>query len=118
MRGAVHDRDRGSPQSKPQTLDDMMIAMDVVDTLRHREDLVRRELNEEDREAELIARLRKIYHDQGIEVPDSVLADGVKALKDSRFVYTPPPPGWKRTLLTLWARRETYGKRLGIALAV
>jgi len=96
---------------KPQTLDDIMIAMDVVDTLRHREDLVRRELNEEDREADLIARLRKIYKDQGIDVPDSVLADGVKALKESRFVYTPPPRGWKRTLLTLWARRESFGKR-------
>ena len=37
--------DRGSldasPQEKPQTLDELMIAMDVVDTLRHREDLVR-----------------------------------------------------------------------------
>ena len=83
--------------SKPQTLDDVMIAMDVVDTLRHREDLVRRELNEEGRESELIARLRQIYRDQGIEVPDHVLADGVKALKDSRFVYTPPPASWKRT---------------------
>ena len=80
----------------PQKLDDIMIAMDVVDTLRHREDLVRRELGEEQREAELIARLRKIYQDQGIEVPDRVLADGVKALKESRFVYTPPPAGWKR----------------------
>ena len=99
---------------KPQTLDDIMIAMDVVDTLRHREDLVRRELNEEGREAELIARLRQIYRDQGIEVPDHVLADGVKALKESRFVYTPPPAGWKRTLLTLWAKRETHGKRLGM----
>ncbi len=104
--------------SKPQTLDDVMIAMDVVDTLRHREDLVRRELNEEGRESELIARLRQIYRDQGIEVPDHVLADGVKALKDSRFVYTPPPASWKRTLLTLWVKRETYGKRLGVALAV
>ena len=36
-----------------------MIAMDVVDTLRHREDLVRRELDEEGREAELIERLRR-----------------------------------------------------------
>jgi Family of unknown function (DUF6384) len=103
---------------KPQTLDDIMIAMDVVDTLRHREDLVRRELNEEDREADLIARLRKIYKDQGIDVPDSVLADGVKALKESRFVYTPPPPGWKRTLLTLWARRETFGKRAAALVAL
>ena len=103
--------------SKPQALDDVMIAMDVVDTLRHREDLVRRELNEEGRESELIARLRQIYKDQGIDVPDHVLAEGVKALKDSRFVYTPPPAGWKRRLLTLWVKRDTYGKRAGIALA-
>ncbi|MBX9588982.1 MAG: hypothetical protein K2X43_06745 [Hyphomonadaceae bacterium] len=103
---------------KPQTLDDIMIAMDVVDTLRHREDLVRRELSEEDREAELIARLRKIYQDQGIDVPDRVLADGVKALKESRFVYTPPPRGWRRSLLTLWARRETFGKRAAALVAL
>jgi hypothetical protein len=95
-----------------------MIAMDVVDTLRHREDLVRRELDEEGREAELIERLHKIYRDQGIEVPDRVLLDGVKALKESRFVYTPPPRGWKRTLLTAWARRDVYGRRAGISAAL
>ena len=36
-----HGRHRGSPekpQEQPQTLDELMIAMDVVDTLRHRED--------------------------------------------------------------------------------
>jgi uncharacterized protein DUF6384 len=103
--------------AEPTKLDDVMIAMDVVDTLRHREDLVRRELNEEGREAELIARLREIYRNQGIDVPDSVLADGVKALKDSRFVYTPRPPSWRRTLLTLWVRRDTQGKRAGLVLA-
>ena len=105
----------GAVSNQPQKLDDIMIAMDVVDTLRHREDLVARELNTEGREGELVARLRQIYRDQGIEVPDSVLAEGVKALKDSRFVYTPPPPGWKRTWLTWWVRRNTYGKRLAIA---
>ncbi|MFM9846463.1 MAG: DUF6384 family protein [Hyphomicrobiaceae bacterium] len=109
--------DTALAQGKPQTLDDLMIAMDVVDTLRHREDLVRRELNEEGREDDLIARLRQIYRDQGIEVPDQILADGVKALKDSRFVYTPPPAGWKRSLLTLWTKRDTHGKRAGYALA-
>jgi hypothetical protein len=101
-------------EEQPRTLDELMIAMDVVDTLRHREDLVRRELDEEGREAELIARLKKIYLDQGIEVSDRVLADGVKALKDSRFVYTPRPAGWKRTMLTAWARRATYGRRLAV----
>jgi hypothetical protein len=108
--------DTGIAPRQPQKLDDVMIAMDVVDTLRHREDLVARELNEEGREGELVARLRQIYHDQGIDVPDRVLAEGVKALKDSRFVYTPPPPSWKRTWLTWWVRRESYGKRLATAV--
>jgi hypothetical protein len=102
----------------PHRLDDVMIAMDVVDILRHRDDLVRRELGEEQREAELIARLRKIYQDQGIEVSDSVLGDGVKALKESRFVYTPPAYGWKRSLLTLWVRRATWGKQGSALLAL
>ena len=53
-----------------------MLAMDVVDTLRHRERLVERELNEEVREEQLIERLRALYKSQGIEVPDSIIARG------------------------------------------
>ncbi len=98
-------------EPKPHTLDEVMMAMDVVDTLRHREDLIRRELDEVGREAELIARLREIYQQQGIDVPDRVLEQGVEALKESRFVYTPPPPSWKRSLLELWARRGAVGKQ-------
>jgi hypothetical protein len=101
----------------PANLDDVMIAMDVVDTMRHREDLVARELNEAGREQELIGRLKEIYRQQGIEVPDHVLAEGVKALRESRFTYSPPPPGWKRTLLTLWVKRDRYSRVGGIALA-
>ena len=78
------------PAAAPATLDDLMLAMDVVDTLRHRERLVERELNEEVREEQLIDRLRTLYKSQGIDVPDSVIAEGVKALKENRFVYTPP----------------------------
>ncbi len=105
-------------EPKPHTLDEVMIAMDVVDTLRHREDLIRRELDEAGREAELIARLKEIYQQQGIDVPDRVLEQGVKALKESRFVYTPPPPSWKRTILEAWARRGALGKRVLVALAI
>jgi len=110
--------DATAAEPKPHTLDDVMMAMDVVDTLRHREDLVRRELDEAGREAELIARLREIYREQGIEVSDRVLEQGVKALKESRFVYTPPPPSWKRTLLEAWAERGMLGKRAVRALVV
>jgi hypothetical protein len=101
--------EEASTSAKTQTLDDLMMAMDVVDTIRHREKLVERELNEEGREAELFDRLREIYRQQGIEVSDRALAEGVKALRESRFVYAPPPPGWTRTLFTLWARRGQLG---------
>ena len=49
-------------------LPEVMIAMDVVDTLRHQRSLVERELQSEDRERALIEKLRKIYADQGIDV--------------------------------------------------
>ncbi len=98
-------------EPKPHTLDELMMAMDVVDTLRHREDLVRRELDEEGREAQLIERLRDIYREQGIEVPDRVLQEGVKALREQRFVYKPPPSSWKRTVLGIWVKRSALGRR-------
>ncbi len=108
----------GTTAALSTKLDDIMIAMDVVDTVRHREDLVRRELSEVERDADLIGRLKEIYSQQGIEVPDHVLAEGVKALKESRFSYRPPPPGMKRTLLTVWAERKRYGKIAAVALGL
>lgn len=102
----------GAPAPPPQKLDDVMLAMDVVDTLRHADNLVARELDETRRETQLLDRLRAIYRGQGIEVPDRVLAEGVRALKESRFVYTPPRPGLGRTLALAWVRRGRAGKAL------
>lgn len=98
-------------------LDDVMLAMDVVDTLRHRQDLVARELDEATRERQLIDKLREIYHQQGIEVPDHILKEGVAALAESRFVYTPPKPGLARTLARLYVSRGRWGRWAG-ALAL
>lgn len=97
-------------EAKPQTLDEVMLAMDVVDTLRHEQNLVARELDESRREAELLERLRAIYHNQGIEVPDEVIRQGVAAIKENRFVYTPPKPGLGVTLAKLWINRARFGK--------
>jgi Family of unknown function (DUF6384) len=100
----------GARQRSPPQIDDLMLAMDVVDTLRHNQDLVLRELDEPRREAELIDRLREIYRSQGIAVHESVLQEGVRALKESRFVYTPPPQSWRTTLAHWWVRRHGIGR--------
>ncbi len=71
-------------------LDDVMLAMDVVDTLRRRERIVKTELDEAGREDDFKERLRKIYAAQGMEVPDHVIAQGVAALKEDRFTYQAP----------------------------
>jgi hypothetical protein len=95
-------------------LDDLMLAMDVVDTLRHRASLVERELNTEARDQQLIERLREIYRAQGIDVPDSVLAEGVTALKEDRFRYTPPPESFSVKLARIYVCRK---RCLGLAAA-
>ena len=99
-------------------LNEVMLAMDVVDTLRHQESLVSRELSEESRDAELLERLRRIYRGQGIEVPDRILQEGVQALKEQRFVYTPPPPSFARTVATAWVKRGRAGRILLTLLAL
>lgn len=98
-------------------LDEVMLAMDVVDTLRHRQDLVERELAGDAREQQLLDKLREIYHQQGIEVTDEVLRAGVKALDESRFVYTPPKPSFGVSLARLYVGRKKWGPAaLAIAL--
>lgn len=93
-----------------QPLDEVMLAMDVVDTLRRRKRLVQRELSDLDREQDLKERLRKIYEAQGIEVPDRIIEEGVAALKEDRFVYKPPKDGLKVKLAHLYVRRGRWGK--------
>ena len=93
-------------------LSEVMLAMDVVDTLRHRQDLVVRELGGENRKTRLVDRLRTIYLDQGIDVPERILLEGVAALEEDRFVYTPTGNGLRRKLAQLYVSRSGWGKWL------
>ncbi len=97
-----------SPEHAP--LEDLMLSMDVVDTLRHQQELVDRELDAEGRRERLIERLREIYAAQGIEVSDAVLAEGVKALEEDRFRYDPPANSWSVKLARLYVSRERWIK--------
>ncbi len=89
-------------------LDDVLLAMDVVDTLRHREQLVLTELDAGAREAALLERLKEIYAAQGIDVPDRILKEGVKALEEKRFVYEPPKPSLGVSLAKLYITRDRW----------
>jgi hypothetical protein len=89
-------------------LDDVMLAMDVVDTLRHSRRLVDKELASEEDDARLLRRLHDTYASQGIEVPDEILRQGVAALKEKRFVYTPPPSGFWTFLARLYVTRKRW----------
>jgi len=103
------------------SLDELMLAMDVVDTLRHKELVLARELTAEDRDAKLLDQLREIYTSQGIEVTDEILQRGVDALREERFVYTQTAPGFSRMLAHAYVARGRWGKPVGflvVALAV
>lgn len=98
-------------------LDEIMMAMDVVDTLRHKEKIAERELADGARESNLIERLQEIYKNQGIDVPDHILAQGVAALKEERFVYKPPESGFNVLLARLYVSRTRWGTYALAALA-
>lgn len=93
-------------------LDDVMLAMDVVDTIRHRELIVERELNSDQRREQLMAKLKSLYAAQGLDVPDHILAEGVAALEEDRFAYTPPDNGLQATLARWYVNRSRWGKPL------
>ncbi len=93
---------------EPARLDELMLAMDVVDTLRHERQLVQRELAGEARADALVARLAEIYAGQGIAVPEHVLREGVAALEQDRFAYTPPPRSFAVRLALLYVTRATW----------
>jgi len=104
--------------AEEQSLDDVMLAMDVVDTLRHNERMIQSDLSADEREQALIERLRRIYTSQGIDVPDSILRDGVKALEEKRFVYEPPESSLATKLATAYVTRGRWMKPLGIGLGL
>ena len=102
--------------TKPKVeIDQVMLAMDVVDTLRHQQDLVDRELAADDRDQALIDKVKRMYASQGIEVTDDTIAEGVAALREDRFAYRPPPPRGSVWLARLYVNRG-YWAKLGATL--
>lgn len=99
-------------------LEDIMTAMDVVDTLRHDQTIAERELDGEGRRDRLLERLRNMYAAQGIDVPDHVLEEGIDALEQERFKYRPVEPSWRTKLAHVWVSRSRWGKPIGFLAIV
>src|SRR3974377_929128 len=87
--------------TKPKIeFDQVMLAMDVVDTLRHQQDLVDRELASDEQDQALIDKVKRMYASQGLEVTDDIIAEGGAALREARLLS-----------------RRGYWAKLGAALA-
>jgi hypothetical protein len=84
-------------ESEAAPLSDIMLAMDVTDTIRHDPSL-----------ADDPLRLAAIYAQQGIALSEAVAADGIAAWRSKRFAYTPPPPGFALTLARLYVWRRYW----------
>lgn len=98
----------GATQDAP--LEDLMVAMDVVDTIRHRHLIVERELDAAGRRERLIERLREIYSAQGLDVSDAALEAGVDALEKERFAYQGTPGSFSASLAKIYVRRGRWLK--------
>lgn len=103
---------------KKAPLEDVMVAMDVVDTLRHQQGVVERELDTEGRRERLLERLKGMYQAQGIDVPEHVLLEGIKALEEERFAYKPVDSSWRTKLAHVWVSRGRWGKPIGVLSAI
>ncbi|MCF6235717.1 MAG: DUF6384 family protein [Gammaproteobacteria bacterium] len=104
--------------TKKVPLEDLMAAMDVVDTLRHQQLLVDRELDADTRRERLIKKLRGIYQAQGLDISDQVLAEGVRAMEEDRFEYSPPEASFMSRLATIYVNRDKWLKPVMLGLAV
>lgn len=113
MSEATDNREQVQDDRPTPRLDDVMLAMDVVDTLRHQEKLVEKELGQDARDEKLKVRLREIYESQGLEVSDAILEEGIRSLKESRFTYERKGSAMGRWLAMLWVRRRITGSIIG-----
>lgn len=104
-----------APGQPRTSMDELMLAMDIVDTLRHEQSLVERELASTQRDEDFVARVKQIYASQGIEVSEALVRQGVEALKQDRFAYVPPKRTLAVRLAEIWVDRGRWGKRAMIA---
>ncbi len=99
-------------------LNDLMLTMDVADTLRYQEQLIERELSAADTDRAMIDKVRRMYEAQGIEVSERIIAEAVAALREERFTYKPPDKDANTSLARFYVNRGFWSKTVLITLAL
>lgn len=99
-------------------LDEVLLAMDVVDTLRHEQQLVEQELAADERDRALVDKVKRLYAAQGLAVTEEIITAGVAALRENRFAYQPPRPRPALWLANLYVRRQRLAKMAAWAVAL
>lgn len=97
------------------SLSELVQAMDAVDTLRRRDRLLKRELTTE-RAEDLRERLKNVYSEQGIAVPDSVLEQAITNMEQARYRYIPLADGVNRKLAMFYIHRGYWATRFTVAI--
>jgi hypothetical protein len=70
-------------------LEETLLTMDIVDSLRHEQAWLDGHAGIEEKMSAMKDKLSRIYQQQGITVTDEILEAGVKAKLDNRFVHAP-----------------------------
>jgi len=107
-----------SASAHSPSFNDLIVAADIVDTIRNDERLIDHELGSEDRRKALKARLKDMYKAQGMEVSDAVIEEAVQRKDADRFVFKPMDGGVSRFLWTSYVRRNKYALRLSVTVGV
>jgi hypothetical protein len=104
------------PESPAAALPDSEVLLaDIVDLLRHEPGA--RVTSGMAPAPERLAGLRAFYRRLGIELSDSLLADGVAALEAGRFAHA-PPRGPAAALARLYVSRRRWGLQAGVVAFV
>lgn len=94
---AIEHMGASAAQSEAAPLNDIMLTMDVADTVRHDPSL-----------ADDIPRLIAVYARQGMALSESVAIDGIAAYRQKRFAYVPAKASLGVTLARLYVWRRHW----------
>ncbi len=94
------------PAPAPAAFQDVLASMAEVDRLKSREELLAIEADLPARVADVTTRLRTVYAQQGVTVPDHIIERGVEQFFSQRLVFAPPPPTLGSRLAPLWIFRR------------